>query len=136
MAGALTSDAEERVLRWLFVDAETTPAPEMPIIVHLIGTNGDATDGGVEIIGDSYVPTDASFSFTADTPGIWMANTFDIEFNSLSSTSAVTVNGIELWDSSETAPLRIAYATFDSPYVVAVNDPFLISTGQIKVKLL
>ncbi len=136
MAGALTNDAKERVLNWLFVDAESTPAPETPTVVRLMSANGDAEEFGTEVTGDSYIEVEALFSFTSESPGVFLVNTFDVEFNSISATAAVSVVGIEIWDSSESFPLRIAYATFTSPYLVAAGDPLLIATGQIKVKLL
>lgn len=133
--GLLTRDIERRLLKWLLVDQiDTSITLTHPTVLRLMGTNGDATNVGVEITGDSYIEAEAEWVESTTTPGVEFVNVNDITFNSLSSTASVVVAGGEIWDSSEPA-VRIGYATFDTPVTVAAGDPFTIGEGQLKVHL-
>lgn len=132
--GQLDSDMERRILTWMFTDSYDTSLPLVqPVTVRLMATNGDEDTAGVEIAGDSYEPADSSWAQTTTTPGAEFSNTVDVEFNSLDQDSTVSVAGIELWDSNTTSPTRVAFATFDTVQDVAAGDPFVITTGTIKV---
>lgn len=135
MAGALTVEAEQRILFWVLVDPENTLPFEQPILIKLMSANGSATAPGTEITGDSYVPVDCLFSLSSDSPGVKMLNTFAVEFDSLSSTTNVTVVGVEIWDSSDTAPIRVAYATFSPSITVSTGEPLNLAPGQVTVKI-
>lgn len=133
--GLLTREAERRVLKWLLVDQlDTTITLTHPVVVRLMGTNGDSTNAGVEIVGDSYVEAESEWVESTTTPGVEFVNVTDITYNSLSSTAQVTVVGAELWDSSEPA-VRIGYATLTNPVIVAAGDPFTVGAGQLRVHL-
>jgi hypothetical protein len=133
--GLLTRDVERRILKWVLVDQlDTSIVLTHPIVVRLMGTNGDATNAGVEIIGDTYVEAESEWTESTTTPGVEFVNAIDISYNSLSSANSVSVAGAELWDSSEPA-VRVGYATFTSPVIVATGQPFTVGAGQLKVHL-
>ena len=137
--GQLTREAERRLLTWMLIDPlDTTIVLTQPVVVRLMRINGDATNPGTEINegvnADTYIEVEAEWIQSATTPGVEFVNALDISYNSLSSSAQVTVSGAELWDSSET-PVRIGYATFTSPVIIAAGDPFTVAAGQLKVKL-
>jgi len=135
--GYLTSDMEKRILKWMLNDS-LNPANRLvqPIVVRLMDTNGDADTAGTEITADSYEEVDTFWAQNSTTPGVEFANTSDIEFNSLDSTSTIVVAGLELWDTNVNSPVRVAYAVFDTPQSVPATEPFIMSTGTVRVKLL
>lgn len=133
--GNLTRDAEAKLLRWMLMDGSTPVNPfQQPIYMRLMSSNGDASTPGVEVVGDSYEPEVTSWGITELTPGVTATNGSEISFSLLDTTSVKTVTGIELWDDSE-IPQRIAFASLGTPIQVAANASFVISNGQIKVRL-
>lgn len=133
--GLLTRDVETRILKWLLINSDDSNLPvEQPVVARLMATNGNATSPGTEITGDVYSPAEVSWGISAEVPGVSAINGLDVTFIALDSSSAKTVVGVELWDSSDT-PIRIGYAALDSAVTIAAGDPFSVAPGQLKVKL-
>lgn len=133
--GQLTQEAERRMLLWALQDSTNTSlAFTQPMVVRLVSTNGDAVAAGVQVLGDTYTEQEAYFAQTATTPGVELVNTSTIEFNSLDLATTVTVAGAEMWDSSDT-PVRVAFAALSDPVPISAGNPFIIGTGQLKVRL-
>lgn len=134
--GFLVRDMERRILVWMLQNSgDASVKLVQPIQVRLMSANGDDTDAGTEITGDTYEPVDSFWAQNATDPGVEFENTDDIEFNSLDPDVTVNVVGIELWDSNANEQVRVAYATFDDPQDVVAGDPFILSAGTVKVKL-
>lgn len=133
--GILTRDAEIKLLRWMLMDGVNPINPfQQPIYVRLVSSNGNETTPGVEVVGDSYDPEPASWGITELTPGVTATNGSEVSFSMIDTTTVKTVAGIELWDSSEN-PQRLALASLGTPIQVPAGSSFVISSGQIKVKL-
>lgn len=134
--GFLVRDMERRILVWMLQDSnDISTILVQPIQVRLMATNGDDTDAGDEIDGDSYEPVDSFWAQNATDPGVEFENTSSIEFNSLDADASVDVVGLELWDSNSNEAVRVAYAVFDDTQTVTAGDPFILSAGTVKVKL-
>lgn len=133
--GQLTIDIQKKVLSWLLHNsAYPVNPPLQPIMVHLMSSNGNNATRGVEVSGDSYVPEVASWIIPDGGVDAYAVNSSEISFSAIDSTSAVSVAGIELWDSSST-PQRIAYGELEYPVSVGPNQSFTIAVEQIKVRL-
>jgi hypothetical protein len=92
------------------------------------------TNPGTEVVGTSYVATEAYFAQSSTTPAVEVVNSSSIQFNSLDPVASVVVTGIELWDSAD-VPIRLAFTSFTAPITVAPGAPLTISPTQLKVRL-
>lgn len=133
--GVLTKEVERRMLLWALSDPTDPNIPlTLPIMVRLMGTNGTVDTPGTEVVGDVYDPVEAVFGYSEGGSGATFVNFTVVEYNSVNSTTQVSVAGVELWDSSDT-PVRVGLASLDAPILVAAGTTFSIAPGQLKVRL-
>lgn len=133
--GLLTKEAKQMMLHWLLADPlDTTNAPTHPIEIRLMAINGSVETPGTEIIGDAYEPSESEWVAFVPSSHAEYANASDIIFPVLDMDYAVTVLGVEIWDSSP-EPIRLAFAEFPQPVVVPEGHPFSIAPSQLKVRI-
>lgn len=131
--GMLSNTSQQLLLDWLAGNAAA--APQLPLVIKLMATNGDWDTAGTEIVGDAYeqqpiiwgASTSIGVSSSAE-----LSNIQPIIFSSLDDDSDVNVLGIEVWDSGEPEK-RIAYATISGGITVPAGEPMVIATGRLKI---
>ncbi|WP_435246356.1 phage tail fiber protein [Streptomyces sp. NRRL F-5630] len=127
MADALTNTAENRCLD--FIMGLTTTAPTAPLRVALVTANGDDATAGTEVTGGSYARQ--VLSVAAATGGV-TSNSADLVWAGL---PAVTVVGVEIWDSA-TTPVRLWYGPLADPRTVAAGDDLKLPAGSLGVSIM
>jgi hypothetical protein len=120
---ALTDGAEDRVLNWITSNAGAT-APTAPLRLRLMTANGSDSAGGTQVVGGTYAPQPVSFSAAGSGAA---ANTALVRFDGL---PAVTVVGVEIWDSAGT-PFRWLWGALSSSVTVAAGEPIEFAVGEI-----
>jgi hypothetical protein len=99
-----------------------------PIKCRLMSANGSATSAGTEVTGGSYASQTATFASastgSAATSG---ALTYTVM-------PAVTVTGVELWDSAGT-PLRKWWGALTASKTLNSGDTFTIASGALTAAL-
>lgn len=126
MADNLTDTAEARVLNWLTGNATT--APVLPLMVRLMTANGSDAAAGTEVVnagGSTYAPQSVAFPAASGTTQT--ATTADLVFNNM---PAVTVNGVEIWDSAA-VPVRWWWGPATVPKTTNLGDPLKILAGAL-----
>ncbi|WP_432091031.1 phage tail fiber protein [Streptomyces sp. NRRL F-5630] len=126
MADALTNTAENRAVD--FIMGLTTTAPTTPLRVALVTTNGDDATAGTEVTGGTYARQ--TLSVAAATGGT-TSNSADLVWAGL---PAVTVVGVEIWDSA-TTPARLWYGAFADPRTVGAGDDLRLPAGSLTVAI-
>lgn len=99
-----------------------------PIKLALVTANGDDASAGTEVTGGSYARQ--TITFTAADAGS-IENDSAISFTGM---PAVTVVGIELYDSAGSAK-RLAYGALTSSRVVTSGDTVQFASGAITLSL-
>jgi hypothetical protein len=127
MADNLTDGAEARVLNFLTGNTPAT-APTAPLVVRLMSANGSDSAAGTEVAnagGSTYAQQSAAFP--AATGTTTTANSADIVFTNM---PAITVVGIEIWDSAGT-PFRWWWGAATASKTVNLGDTIRILAGQL-----
>jgi hypothetical protein len=132
MADNLTDTAENRALDWLFVPAQTPTRPTGPMMVRLIsGAGGSDSAAGTEVAnagGSTYAAQSVVFGAAASGA---ISNTGAVTFTNM---PAITVTGLELWDSFGT-PVRLAYGALTASKTTNLGDTFTIAIGDLDFTL-
>jgi hypothetical protein len=126
VADNLTNTAETNALNWL--TGNSTTAPSGALKLRLMTANGNDTTGGTQVTGGSY--TSQTVTFSAASSGS-TSNTGAVTYTGM---PACTVTGAEIWDSAGT-PVRWWYGALNSNKVVAADDTFTVSSGELTLTL-
>lgn len=126
MAGNITDTYENKLLDASLGAAYT--GPTTPLKLALVTANGTDAAAGTEVTGGSYVRQ--SITFAAAAAGA-TSNSADVNFTSM---PAVTVVGVEIWDSAAT-PMRIWYGPLAASKALNVGDTFQVPAGSLQVSL-
>jgi hypothetical protein len=103
-------------------------ATTAPIKVRLMTANGSATAAGTEVTGGSYASQTATFASAASGSA---ASNATVNFTNM---PAVTVVGVELWDSAGT-PLRKWFGALTANKTLNSGDTFSIASGSLVASL-
>lgn len=105
-----------------------------PINLRLMTANGSSTSAGTEVTnaGGSTYAAQAT-SWAAASAGSKATNGA-ITFTNMPGTGGVTVNGIELWDSTGT-PLRVWWGALTTPKTTGLGDTLTFPSGSIVATL-
>lgn len=126
MPDALTNTAENRCLD--FILGLTSTAPTTPLTVALVTANGTDTAAGTEVTGGSYARQDLAVA--AASAGA-TSNSADLVFTDM---PAVTVVGVEIWDSAGT-PVRLWYGALAVSRTVAAGDELRVLAGELDLSI-
>ncbi|MFJ3984422.1 phage tail fiber protein [Streptomyces fungicidicus] len=127
MADNLTATAENLTLDWI-LGVGTPTRPTTPLKVALVTANGDDTTAGTEAAGGSY--TRQNLSVAAAVNGA-TSNSADLVWTGM---PAVTVVGVEIWDSAGT-PVRLWYGPLSASRTVAAGDELRLAAGALSLSL-
>jgi hypothetical protein len=127
VADNLTNTSENLALDW--INAVGTPTrPTAPLKVALVTANGDDASAGTEVTGGSYARQ--NLSVAAAVSGA-TSNSADLVWTSM---PAVTVVGVEVWDSAGT-PVRLWYGALTASRTVAAGDELRLTAGTLTLSL-
>jgi hypothetical protein len=126
VADNLTNTAENRALDWINGLAST--APTTPLKVGLVTAIGSDTAAGTEVTGGGYARQ--SLSVAAAVNGA-TSNSADLVWSNM---PAVTVVGVEIWDSAGT-PVRLWYGALSASRTVNAGDDFKLVAGALTLSL-
>ena len=123
----LTDTSENLMLDW--VNGVGTPTrPTTPLKVALVTANGTDSAAGTEVTGGSYARQNVTF--TAAAAGA-TSNNAAISYTNM---PAVTVVGVEVWDSAAT-PVRLWHGALTANKTLNAGDTFTIATGDLDLTL-
>ncbi len=128
MADNFTDTAENLMLNWLLVPAQTPTRPTGPLRVALMTANGTDSSAGTEVAGGSYARQNVVFTTAASGA---TENNAAITFTGM---PAATVVGIEIYDSAG-SPVRLAYGALSANKTTNSGDTFTIATGDLDITL-
>jgi hypothetical protein len=126
IADNLTNTAENRCLD--FINGLTATAPTAPLKVALVTANGDDATAGTEVTGGGYARQ--SLTVAAAVNGA-TSNSADLVWTNM---PAVTVVGVEIWDSAGT-PVRLWYGPLSASRTVAAGDELRLVAGALTLSL-
>lgn len=129
---SLTNVGEQQVVDWLATG--TTAAPVLPYKLRLVTANGSETAAGTEVTGGSYPAGGKDCvmgaSSLAGDGRYESGNTTLIRYDNM---PAVTVVGVELWDSGGT-PRRFFYGPLDVSRTLVAGDPVEFAANTVKIR--
>jgi hypothetical protein len=125
--GALVQTEANRFLDASFLVASYA-APTTPIKLALVSAVGSATAAGTEVTGGSYVRQ--TLTMGAASAGT-SANSAGISFTNM---PAVTVNGVEIYDSAG-SPRREWWGSLTSAKTVAAGDTISFATSSLAASI-
>jgi hypothetical protein len=126
VADNLTNTAENRCLDFLLGLAST--APTTPMKVALVTATGTDTTPGTEVSGGSYARQTLTVGAAASGA---TSNSADLVWTNM---PAVTVVGIEIWDSAGT-PVRWAYGALSASRTLSAGDELRLPAGTLTLSL-
>jgi hypothetical protein len=126
VADNLTNTAENRCLD--FINGLTSTAPTTPLKVALMTANGDDATAGTEVTGGGYARQ--TLTVAAAVNGA-TSNSADMVFTNM---PAVTVVGVEVWDSALT-PVRLWHDALSAPKDVDAGDDFRLVASALSQSL-
>lgn len=98
--------------------------------VRLVTANGTATAAGTEVVGGSYAPATGT-TWAAAANGA-SSNSSKISFTNM---PAVTVVGVELWDTTPATPVRRWFGALTTSRTLAAGDDAEFAIGELDVTL-
>lgn len=123
----MTNTAENLGLDW--INGVGTPTrPTTPLKVALTTVNGSDAAAGTEVTGGSYARQ--SLTVAAAVGGA-TSNSADLVFSGM---PAVTVVGVEVWDSAGT-PVRLWYGPLSASRTVAAGDELRLTAGSLSLSI-
>ena len=129
MADNLTDLSELRLLDW--VNVVGTPArPTAPLKVALVTVNGTESAAGTEVAPGANAYARQSVTFTAAAAGS-ASNTALLQWTNM---PAVTVVGLEVWDSAPT-PVRLWFGPLTAAKTLSAGDTFELPVGALATGL-
>ena len=127
MSDNLTNTAENLGLDW--INGVGTPTrPTTPLKTALVTANGTDATAGTEVTGGSYARQ--SLTVAAAVSGA-TSNSADLVFSGM---PAVTVVGVEIWDSAGT-PVRLWYGPLTASRTVAAGDELRLTAGSLSLSI-
>lgn len=123
----LTDVAESNALKWLV--GQATTAPVTPLKLALVTANGTDAAAGTEVTGGSYARQSITFSAVTATGAT--DNSAAISFTNM---PAVTVVGVEIWDSTAT-PVRWWHGALAANKTLNAGDTFEIPIADLDLSL-
>lgn len=127
MSGGLTQTIDNKLLDHVNgVAAFAQPAT--PLHARLMTANGSSAAAGTEVSGGSYAAQPIMFASASAGAA---ANTAAIVFTGM---PAVTVTGVEVWDSSG-SPQRLWWGPLSASKALNSGDTFQFDTGALAVSL-
>lgn len=125
---SLTDTAENLMLNWINVSGSPT-RPTGPIMVALLTAISSDSAAGTEVVGGSYSRQNANVGAAASGA---MTNTAEIRFSTM---PAVTVVGVNIYDSAG-SPVRLWWGALSGgSKVVNAGDDFVIPAGDLDFTL-
>lgn len=107
-------------------------ATTTPIKLRLMTANGSATSAGTEVTGGSYSAGGVSLaSLMGSASAGSSSNTGAVNFTSM---PAVTVTGVEIWDSAGT-PIRKWFGALTASKTTNSGDTLSFATGSLTVSI-
>jgi len=103
-------------------------APTPPFKLRLMIANGSAASAGTEVTGGSYTPQTIAFTSASNAQA---ENTSEIVFSDM---PAVSVVGLEVWDSAGT-PERLWWGPLNETRNVPAGGTLRFAAGEITVSL-
>ncbi|SDL28078.1 phage tail fiber protein [Streptomyces indicus] len=122
----LSNTAENRCLDFILGLAAT--APTTPLKVALVTANGSDTAAGTEVVGGSYARQNLTVAAAASGA---TSNSADLVWTNM---PAVTVVGVEVWDSAGT-PVRLWYGPLTASRTVAAGDELRLTATSLSFSL-
>lgn len=123
----LTDIGESNALKWLV--GEATTAPLMPLKLALVTANGTDAAAGTEVVGGSYARQNITVA-AVGTDGA-TDNSAAISFTNM---PAVTVVGVEIWDSTAT-PVRWWHGALTVSKTLNAGDTFEIPIADLDLSV-
>lgn len=106
-----------------------TPArPTTPLKVALVTANGSDAAAGTEVAGGSYARQNLAVAAAVNGA---TSNSADLVWTGM---PAVTVVGVEVWDSAGT-PVRLWYGPLTASRTVAAGDEFRLPAGSLGLSI-
>jgi hypothetical protein len=127
VADNLSSTAENLTLDWI-LGVGTPTRPTAPLKVALVTAEGDETTAGTEVVGGSYARQDLSVAAAVNGA---TSNSADLIWTDM---PAVTVVGVEIWDSAG-VPVRLWYGPLTASRTVAAGDELRLTAGSLSLSL-
>ncbi|MFF3928255.1 phage tail fiber protein [Streptomyces hirsutus] len=134
MPDSLSNTAENLTLDWV-LGVGTPTRPTMPLKVALVTANGTDTTSGTEVAGGSYARQNLAVAAAVNGA---TSNSADLVWTGM---PAVTVTGVEVWDSAGT-PVRIWHGPIvapgtstPTPRTVAAGDEFRLPAGALALSM-
>jgi hypothetical protein len=127
MSGGLTQTMDNKLLDHINGVAAFTQ-PTTPLHARLMTATGTATAAGTEVVGGSYAAQAVNFGAAS---GAVAANTGAVVFTGM---PAVTVTGVEIWDSSGT-PQRLWWGPLSASKTLNAGDTFQFDAAALAVSL-
>lgn len=122
----LSNTAENRCLD--FILGLSATAPTTPLKVALVTANGSDTAAGTEVVGGSYARQNLTVAAAASGA---TSNSADLVWTNM---PAVTVVGVEVWDSAGT-PVRLWYGPLTASRTVAAGDELRLTATSLSFSL-
>ncbi|MGW4493772.1 phage tail fiber protein [Streptomyces sp. NPDC004376] len=127
MADSLTNTAENLTLDW--INGVGTPTrPTTPLKVALVTANGTDAAAGTEATGGGYARQ--TLTVAASVSGA-TSNSADLVWSNM---PAITVVGVEIWDSAG-SPVRLWYGPLTDSRTTAAGDEFRLPAGALMLSL-
>jgi hypothetical protein len=105
-------------------------ATTTPIKLRLLSANGSATSAGTAVTGGSYADLSLATLMTTSTTGS-SSNNAALNFTNM---PAITVTGVEIWDSAGT-PVRKWFGALTASKTTNAGDTLSFSTGSLTLGL-
>lgn len=129
MAGNITDAAELLMLDW--INGVGTPTrPTTTLKVALVTANGSDSAAGTEVTAGGNAYARQSVTMGAASAGS-SSNSGTLTWTNM---PAVTVVGVEIWDSAGT-PVRLWYGALTTSKTLNAGDTFTIAAGALTVSL-
>lgn len=108
----------------------TYVATVTPLKLRLVTANGSATSAGTAVSGGSYTDQDITAAVATASGGA-TSNSGVITFTGM---PAVTIVGVEIWDSAST-PIRKWYGALTASKTTAIGDSISFAVGALTLSI-
>lgn len=109
----------------------TYTAAVTPMMLRLMTANGTGTSAGTQVSGGSYAPANLTTALGSNAAAGSISNTAVINYTAM---PAVTVTGVEVWNSAGT-PVRKWFGALTTSQTTNSGDTVSFAAGTITVTL-